>query len=171
MITVHLSPQEFVAAALIGVTSRARQRNRPDPYKAEPGLYWQREIEGALAECAAAKGLGRYWSGMGGVRLPDVWPDIEVKWTDWKDGGLLIPKSDSKRNVGDKPHLLVRGAMGAYMLVGWALGREVMLGCYWTEKLRSPCWLMPAEHLHPLEELIDAHTFAGVDREGGENDG
>jgi len=109
------------------------------------GDPWGANIEGAIGELMAAKGLGRYWDAtVNAFKAPDVGP-YQVRTM--KD--LII-------RPGDKPHevfIWVTGACPDYELRGWIWGREARRDEWlkgWGPKPKA--WFVPPP-LHRMEDL------------------
>lgn len=153
---VKLTPQELFLGATQGImracTAIGKGRIDTDDERPEHEVdRWMIDIEGALGEMAAAKGLGVYWSGVSKFRGEDA-GRYEVKTTRWEKGRLLLPRGADD----DKPYVLAVGQLGTYDLVGWAFGRDVKQPQYWSEMKRGSgrCgFMMPQDHLRPMEDL------------------
>ena len=120
-VIVRLDPYEFLYAAQVGLARHIRNlaRNSQHLYGYEPDLQaWANDIEGACAEFAVAKHLGKFWSGAAG-RGADVGRDIGVRQTHHPKGHLVIhPKDpDAHRYVS------AIGTNGVYRLAGWCYAR------------------------------------------------
>ncbi len=121
MIEVKLDRSEMLTAALVAVTRHIENRQKGNNHRwgmNGPMEGWQRDIEGALGECAVAKALDFYWSS-GRPRQADV-GQWEVRSTAHHDGGLIVHDDDKD----DAKYILVTGAEGNYKLRGWMYGHE-----------------------------------------------
>ena len=127
---VRLTCPEMLQAAMAGIMRRVEsvklQRRDLLPVKADP---WGADVEGALAECALAKGLGVYWAGKGIFRGGDVGA-LQVRSTPRADGCLLLQPDDDD----DAMFWLVTGAMGFYVLRGCIRGRDGKRDEWWEHK-------------------------------------
>ena len=143
---VSLSVQEMASAAMVGVRRKVMSLNRKDNTGVEKS-NWTNEIEGAMGECAVAKGLGIYWSPEVNVfKVPDVGM-LHVRQTNHERGRLIVRPDDP-----DGVYVLVRGSLGSYEIVGWKYSSE----CRQDKYLASPngrpaAWFV--DDLEPIEAL------------------
>src|SRR5262245_42023430 len=101
-------------------------------------------VVGACAELAVAKFLHSYWfAGINCFGEPDVWPNVEVRYTFKKDGGLFV----RQRDKDDRPYVLVRGAIPRFEIVGWIMGRDAKQECWYRVTHRGPCYIVSASVL------------------------
>lgn len=115
---------------------------------------WDKHINGALGEIAAARAVGRYWEGMGALgnlRARDVL-GAQVRWTSGTE--LRIMKSDPP----DDPFILVTGRAPKFTVWGWLRAREGQRHEYLSDKGngRPPCYFVPRDDLHDLDLLPEA---------------
>lgn len=107
-------------------------------------------IEGACAEQAVAQfaGLPRVH---GGRYDPDV-GDIEVKYTNYKSGRLLVPPD--RLHEGHR-YVLVKGGMADYQLSGWCYGHEIPhIGHHdCPDPNRPPIWTVNQSRLWAMESF------------------
>lgn len=137
---IKLEWYEQVTAGVIGVLRRVESlrhgltHNPPRPELEEKyGHLMARDIEAAGAEVAAARMIGRYWyAGVNQWDQCDVWPDVEVRWTEYKGGRLLLQKKDKP----DSPYVLVVGKFPDYEIVGWIRGRDGQREDWWKSRGR-----------------------------------
>lgn len=116
-IVVTLTIAEILEAALAGSmrhTENLRDRRRLASHGKATGNDWQTHIEGACAERALAKHLGRYWSGKGDWLEADIGTDIECRHS--QDGQCLI-LHDS--DFDDRTAWFLTGFNGVYLIHGW----------------------------------------------------
>jgi len=148
--TITLDEKELVAAATVGVLRCITHLVRGDTMKHRGTRDWTLDIEGACAECAAAKGLGVYWDGMG---LTGDVRGVEVRHTQRPDGHLLLHDGDDQ---GEKPYLLVTGSAPTYVLRGWVWGHEGKrpVYCAGPPRLRTPGYMVPQAALRPFATLL-----------------
>lgn len=144
---VRLTCSEMLNAAFAGVMRQVQnvrdQRVANIDAKADP---WGAHVEGALAECALAKGLGRYWAGKGMFRGDDVTGRLQVRSTPHATGCLLLQPDDDD----EATFWLVTGSMGVYVLRGCIKGREGKLPQWWEHKpgTHRPAFYVPQSSLH-----------------------
>lgn len=152
-ITVTLTESEVMQGALIGMQRHhynlfhggARQT-----HGADPALMWQRQIEGALAEKAAAKVLDRYWSGDVTDYEADDVGVYQVRYTRHPAGRLLVHEKDHD----DRPYILITGDERTFTLHGWLWGSEAKQQQWWdSPQPNRPAFCVPRSALHAIEQL------------------
>lgn len=108
---------------------------------------WELDIQGAAAELALAKFLGRYWDGsVNTMKRGDV-GQLQVRSTDRANGSLIIRSNDSD----DDYFVLVTGSIPQFNVRGWIKGSDAKVAEY--EKApngRPPAWFVPQHVLIPL---------------------
>lgn len=113
---------------------------------------WQIDVEGLLAEYAAAKALNLpYVPTVGSLDTHegDIAPGVQVRSTKYNTGSLLVHDKD----LDDHRYILVTGAYGVYDLRGWIFASEGKDKKYWkTYKTRGAYWV-PQDALRPMEDL------------------
>jgi hypothetical protein len=105
-----------------------------------------RHVEGCLGECAAAKALNFYWTGMGTSYRDDADVSfVQVRWTSHADGRLLIRPPEAERLTIDLPWVLVIDLGDLrYTLPGWLVGREAVQERWRANpRGRGECWMVP----------------------------
>jgi hypothetical protein len=116
------------------------------------GDPWDVDVEGACAEIAAYKSVGRYWSPSisklkeeGGDGGP--W-DVRRRSEEWHDH--LIRDNDPQ----DRPHILVIGRAPRFWVVGWLWGHEARRD-EWRKSYggREMAWFVPKGELRDMAEL------------------
>lgn len=119
---VRLTEEEHLLAAMAGVFRRVRSTaiGKKDNAGHTGRDPWSMEVEGCCAEMAAAKALGVYWTGQQGQGARDIL-GFEVRHTEHPLGRLRVKRHGDPDDV---PFLLVVGAMGSYVVVGWMLGKD-----------------------------------------------
>ena len=110
---------------------------------------------GAAAELGVHLYTGLTWNALSGQFKQldaDVGDDIQVRSTHWPNGGLLCHPGDRP----DQRYVCVRThRLPLLQMVGWAFGYEVMRPEYVRESTGRPaCWIMPAEALRPMPDLL-----------------
>lgn len=148
MIEVSLDTGEMMEGAILGI-ERVLAVVRP-----RQAVHWERNIQGALAEMAAAKAVGVKF-------LPTIntfhteadlpWA-LEVRWAEKRDRSLLVRSND----VLDRRFILVTGRAPTFLVPGWAWGREVVengsaVNTFDEEK--QHVWGLPQEQLRKIETL------------------
>jgi hypothetical protein len=114
------------------------------------GDTWGIEVESSLAEIAVAKALRMYWDGgTNTFKRGDV-GNLQVRWTSYPTGKLLVRQSDKD----DEIFILVIGRTTDFNVTGWAYGKEAKQD-KWKQTPHGghPVWMMPQEALHPIREL------------------
>ena len=142
---INLSGAEIQMAAFVGCQRMVENivRKTKPRYGAEDETDWQINIEGALAECALAKHLGKFWA-KGETGDLDV-GRVNVRSTRWESGCLLLHPSDED-NV--RFYLLV-GVNGQYRLAGSVLAKDGKQEKYWEDRQKANRWayFVPQEAL------------------------
>jgi hypothetical protein len=79
---------------------------------------------------------------------------LEAKCTDHPRGRLWL--RDEKTWHPDRPYVLLKAdRLPKVVAVGWAFGKEIYQPKYWEEgKYGKPCYYLPNDKLHPMEELL-----------------
>ena len=149
--SIHLSPAEIQAAAYVGLSRQVQNvvNGRIRAYGQKSDLSWERHIEGALGEAALAKYLNLYWSGLEGMRSPDVGRSIEVRVT-----------TNHSYNLYVRPHneglyyFLLTGCNGDYYIRGWLPIEEIKKEKYLRRvDGRVDLYLVPQKDLYPAERF------------------
>ena len=91
-------------------------------------------IEGALAECAWAKHLGKFWA-KGETGDLDV-GRVNVRSTRWESGSLILHPEDKD----DVTYYLMVGANGSYRIAGHILAKDGKQEKYWADKQKTGRW-------------------------------
>lgn len=77
----------------------------------------------------------------------DVGSKIEVKWTHWWDGHLIIHQYDRNDDVA----ILVTGQSPTYQIVGWLPVVNAKISNYWVQAERN--WWVPQRELWEIENF------------------
>lgn len=114
---------------------------------------WDRHVEGACGELAAAKCLGLFWTGaVGNLRATDVGP-YQVRTRAKYHNDLILHESDAN----DQAFILVAGHAPTYRVVGWILGQDGKRAEYWGDPAGGrPAFFVPQAVLHPMTTLRSA---------------
>ena len=79
-------------------------------------------LRGCLGELATAKALNFYWTGIEGIRLPDVGGVVEVRTRDRHDRNLILHKKDDDDTIF--VCAIVDNNPTKVSLKGWIHGRD-----------------------------------------------
>jgi hypothetical protein len=111
----------------------------------------ENEIQSSQAEYAVAKALNRHFvGGVNAPELPDVSRMIEVRWTKYSTGHLILREKD----CDDRPYVLVCGTSPTFEIVGWMLGADAKQEKWWCNPNNNGwCWYVPQAELHALKDL------------------
>lgn len=152
---VALTTAELI---LYGAAGLARTANALD--KRREGAHgfnrhferWQIDVEGVLAEAAAAKALNLPYEPCVGeldTLEGDIAPGIQVRGTKYHSGSLLVHDKD----LDDHAYILVTGVYGVYDIRGWIWAKEGKKKKYWKmHKERGAYWIAQ-EFLRPMDTL------------------
>jgi hypothetical protein len=116
---------------------------------------WQIDVEGLLAEAAAAKALGLPYEPTVGeldTHLGDIGPRLQVRSTKYPTGSLLIHDKDADR---DK-FILVTGIYGVYDIRGWIYGEEGKFDKYKKQHGGRWAYWIGQHLLRPMESCLAA---------------
>jgi len=152
---VALTTQEIIVYGAAGVQrcANALEKRRVGAHGFNRHLErWQIDVEGVLAEAAAAKALGLSYEPVVGrldTEEGDVGLGLQVRSTKYSSGSLLVHDSDAD----DDKFILVTGIYGVYDIRGWCFGREGKDKSLWkTYKGRGAYWV-PQDRLRAIETL------------------
>ena len=155
MHVVTLTSTELLHGAIAGVFRHVQnlRAGRRDRYGCSPDEGWQKNIEGAIAELAAAKASGRYWVGLGALgdfTAADV-RGLQVRHSPGDDHRLVLHKTD---NPAD-PFVLVTGRPPRFTLRGWIYAGDGQRAEYWLDPTGANRWayFVPQTALRPMGEL------------------
>ncbi len=153
--TVKLSSVELMTASLVGlmrsVQSITSGRNAENAY-ANRGDNWQRDVEGACAEMALAKALGRYYAPTVNNFDGTDACGYQVRSTRYRDGKLIIREKDKDDDI----FVLVVGERGKYEIKGYILGADAKEDIFLVSpeegsgNIRNggPAWFVPQDALY-----------------------
>lgn len=154
-VPVRLNPIEYQLAIIVGGTRRteAMRNQRLQSYGFVARNQVSFEAEGAGAELAVAKLLGRYWNALMmhfSREDPDVEPDIQVRLRFNASRGLLVHETDPDH----QRYVLVTGENASYHVVGWIEGHEAKRPEWQGRDNRHPrSYAVPPHSLHPIRTL------------------
>lgn len=151
---VKLSLTELLNGVMVGAVrhfeaekdnrkpKRSLDTNRHSPL----GIH----IEGACGEIAAAKALGRYFSGSYNTfKAADLGEKLQVRTRSSHDYELIVRNDDNP----DHAFVLVTGTAPTYCVRGWAYARDVMRQEYMANHGGiNPAYFVPAKALKPVRK-------------------
>jgi hypothetical protein len=141
---------------LRNIRALSKGRLEPHGHPKERGS-WDVTIEGASAEMAVAKALGRYWADSEALDYDGDVGTIHVRSTDLDHGHLLLYPSDPD----DGCFFLVSGRAPRFTIRGWIIASDGKREEFWeTAKLRDPAWMVPASALHDVAAFAEEHSWA-----------
>lgn len=147
---VVLTKYESYVAGIVGVS---RLVNSYDLDKTSKFVHgWDVDIEAACAEMVVAKYFGIYWDGSVNTwKRPDV-GSIQVRYTHYEDGSLIVRPPDSD----DENFVLVTGKTPRYFIRGWIRGKDAKDSRFWRNKsgkIVGAAWFVPQDALHHIGDL------------------
>lgn len=162
---VYLGELELILGALVGVFRRVdcivRGRENRARGIEKDGNQWTRDVEGALAEIAAAKVLDAFWLGAAssaGWREPK--PDggdvarVQVRCRIADPDDLEKRLIVQRRDRDDEAFLLVVGRAPAYRVAGWLPGADAKQPEWLADPGGyGPAWFVPQHALRPIATL------------------
>ena len=154
--SVTLTPPEIVVGATVGGMRHAEsiKEGRKNAHGLDPdssGLSF--DVEGASAEMALAKFLGKYWPcSVNTFKEPDVSRRIQVRQTSKHTNRLIVRPNDKDGDI----FVLVTGVSPTYQIHGWMYGHEAKVP-RWKDApaSRPPAWFVPPEALNSITTLPD----------------
>ena len=118
------------------------------------------EAEGIAAEWAVAKYYGLTFDPVASnehyKRQADVGNALEVRWTKYTDGSLIVYEYDRKTDIA----VLVVGKSPTYVIKGW-----IPVAVCQKERYRhssQPTWWVSQNHLQPIETLGASNYAAAI---------
>ena len=76
----------------------------------------------------------------------DVGHNIEVKWTKWKDGSLILTELDRKQDIA----ILVTGSMPTFYVCGWI---PIVMAQRNKQQRSDGSWWIAQRDLHPMADF------------------
>jgi len=104
------------------------------------------QSEAIGAEMAVAKYFGKPVNLDGYKEKADVGSNIEVKWTKWQDGCLILRDHDRAEDIA----VLVTGSMPRYYVCGWI---PINVARRPSHKRSDGAWWIGQQDLHPMANL------------------
>jgi len=155
MIEITLSYDSTEEGALIGLTRKmsSMRRGQLDTYGLKDPWSWSEDIEGALGELAFCKAIGEKWPATVDTfkRLPDAFGcEVKTSRPYFFNIGMRARPNETGLFV------FVTGGAPDYRIWGWMESTEAKQKKYWNTDVRidrMPCYYVPLEDLHPIEEL------------------
>lgn len=149
---MHLSKFEVAICAHCGCTRNIEGYHLPDKYGFNEEFGWNVHIEGACAEYACAKCLGRHWEPTVNVfKAPDIGMTIGVRRRSRHDYDLLIRPDDNP----DYAYMLVTGKAPDFAVRGWCMGRDAQRQEWLKEYGDRPlAWFVPQAALRSWKDLV-----------------
>lgn len=144
---VALTEQEMLLAcqhAAARYVAAVSRRARGTEGAAQPPERTMTDFLGCMAELAACKARGLYWTGAAGLGAADAGP-VDVRATEHAGGHLILHDADPD----DRPFLLVVCRPPRFMLAGWLWGREGKSPRWWRTDVRQPAYFVPQSALRP----------------------
>ena len=149
---ITLTWLEVMRGAMVGVQRQVAclRRGEKGWERCDHDLDWQNNIEGAIAELAVAKFMGRYWPGtVDRFKDPDLTNDIQVRQAPKPSDSLIVrPRDNIKHRF-----VLAIGIAPTYNVIGWINGEESKEDPSWW---RNPgdkgwAWFVPQSKLRPMD--------------------
>tara|TARA_Y100001963_G_scaffold96767_1_gene133215 strand:- start:107 stop:592 length:486 start_codon:yes stop_codon:yes gene_type:complete len=156
---ISLSESEMQAAGSIGVSRYIKMivNGLGESRGSSPVDGWQRQVEGAMGEMAAAKGLKMYPTAFSNRMNEGDLGSLEVRTTFHKQGRLRLNQVDDP----SKRYVHVVGSVGQYQLKGWAWGHEVLSMEPEEMQPGRPAYYLPNERLSDLVDLLASLRWEG----------
>ena len=166
MIRVLLTPEEEFTAHEVGFRRAQSIGARPDhPSRRDKSINYH-EFIGQLSEAVGAEmAVARYF------KLTDFKPtydtfkneadvgrSIEVKWTKWVDGHMVIHQSDRMNDVA----VLVTGKSPTYQLAGWLPVAMAKSKRNW--RVQDKNWWVGQKDLLPIEDFLKSDYANAITR-------
>ena len=79
-------------------------------------------------------------------KTADVGHNIEVKWTKWKDGSLILTELDRKEDIA----ILVTGSMPTFYVCGWI---PIVMAKRNKQQRSDGSWWVSQHDLHPMADF------------------
>ena len=156
MIKIKLERKDELTAAAIAFRREAESPGKVDrsvqKVTFHESIYRNAEAIGSEMAVAAYFGIPNFEPTVNTFKLKaDLGGGIEIKWTKWEGGHLIIKPSDRDEDVA----ILVTGASPNYELRGWMPIKRAKTGRYASREGDS--WWVPQADLYPLDDLVRSH--------------
>jgi hypothetical protein len=150
-VEIRLTSSEMMAAATVGVMRRVGSLYKQmDTNRHAPHSSWATDIDGAAAEMAVSKYLGRYWGAhTKNFHGKDVEGGIQVRSTTRADGHLIIRETDKEP---EDIFVLVFANAPTYVIQGCIACKLGKTDKYFREGngTGSDAWWIPRNQLEDL---------------------
>ena len=141
---INLTKFELKQAAMVGVDRRIESIDRglhSKKFTARTS-YWETDIQGAAAEMALAKHLGKYWGFSVNVgKEADLGENMQVRSSAHPNAHLIVRKPDSE---SDNYILVIAHNELLYEIKGWISGKDAKTEDFWNKD----SWWIPQERLN-----------------------
>jgi hypothetical protein len=165
MITVTLTWYEESMGIHVGnlLYSLSMRDGRKDNDRDDKSTSLMHSTDSACAEIAVAKALNRYWRGGVDIfKLPDIWPDLQVRHCR-EDGGRLIVRP---KDTESHRFVLVTGVPPLFVIRGWMVGTAAKRDEWYHDfNKKGPAWWVPQSDLHPMATFGMGEVQQLVDEE------
>ncbi len=142
---------EVFRCGSVGIMRRITALKNDKPTRFDPRDPWGVDIEGACAELAVAKMLGRYWHAI--VANPNGLPgdagEYQVRSTAHTNGQLVVYEHDPDEAM----FVLVTGRAPLLTIRGWLRGSLAKREKWWREQAKVPAYFVPQDELRSMEDL------------------
>jgi hypothetical protein len=128
-----------------------RKEDNPGDWKRMKGNFFefcQLQMESIAAEMVVGEYLGLDYGDLGDERFKakaDVGANIEVKWTRYAEGSLIVVPRDRSSDIA----ILVTGSCPSYTIQGWIPISIAKSDRY--KSSRDASWWVGQIHLRPIE--------------------
>lgn len=152
-VLVKLEWYEMRLAAQVGLERRIRamERGHQDCNLKSDNNRWTDHIEGALAEMAVAKYLGRFWSSS--IDTYRVGGDVGRYQV--RSSARILELNIRDRDKDDSIFIKAFGHSPTFRLLGWILAAEAKRPEWLSDRGNGgpPCYWVPCFHLNAMELL------------------
>jgi len=160
MIKIKLERKDELTCAAIAFRREAEAPGKVDrsvqKVTFHESIYRNAEAIGSEMAVAAYFGIPNFEPTVNTFKLKaDFGTGVEVKWTKWEGGHLIIKSSDRDDDVA----ILVTGASPTYELRGWMSVKRAKASRYFT---RDGSWWVPQSDLLPLDDLVRSHYASAL---------
>ena len=150
---INLTATQMYLAAQIATIRRIRaiqgRRKAAHGLSEESKLAWQKDIDGAMGECAVAVYFDKFWDGGGFWPEPGDVGNIEIRTTSLPRNRLILYPEDAD----DSRFISVIGMNGQYTLRGWIFAREGKIDEFWKAPAGRFAWWVDNDILRPMSEF------------------
>ena len=152
MIKIKLERKDELTCAAIAFRREAESPGKVDKSVQKvtfhESIYRNAEAIGSEMAVASYFGIPNFEPTVNTFKLKaDIGYAVEIKWTKWEGGHLIIKPSDRDSDVA----ILVTGSSPNYELRGWLPIKRAKASRYFT---RDGSWWVPQSDLLPLDDLV-----------------